>query len=1093
MAAVTLRPANKGAVLSAWVETAVVVASCAAVVLWLDPGGVMSASTPTGGDMGAHVWGPAFLRDELLPAGSLRGWTPEWYAGMPAMQFYMVLPYLAIVAADVVLPFGVAFKLVAISGVVSMPAAAWLMGRLAGWARPLRALAAVAALLFVFDVNFTIYGGNAASTLAGEFAFSIALSGALVYLGVLWRSLERGTGRARASAVLAVVALCHPIPLAFAVAASVLLVAVRGLHALPDRIGRVRTFGAVVVAGALWVGLWNLTESPVLRLAAPVACIGVLVVLEWRRAWHALVIGVVAGLLSAFWTVPFFARRAFLNDMGWERITSVREHLFFTDRISGDGTHLSITWLLVLAGVGAVVGLARWNRPAMTWAAIAATMAFAFIHWPQHRLWNARILPFWYLAIYVLAAIGLWLIVDALVRAGPEAGVGFAARWMLKLAPLGALVAALFLIALYLGNSPGGGYTSDGAYRWGPFTVSAEDRNFVGGWARWNFRGYEGRPSYPEYHDFVETMDDIGDSSGCGRLLWEYDRDVVGAYGTPMAPMLLPHWTDGCISSMEGLFFESSPTVPFHFLMQSELSAAPSRPMRGLPYSALDFELGVAHLQMSGVQYYAAFTAAATSAAENSADLARIATSGQWSIYEVARSELVSPLRFEPAVAQNSPQAGRAWTDPAVIWWNDPGAWDVPIAARGPAYWQRVELLPPIDADANAPNSLARFSAALRRDLPPVQISDISTERESLSFTVDRTGVPVLVKVSYFPNWSVSGADGPYRVTPNWMVVIPTAENVELSYGATSVEYGAWLLTLLGLVALALVGVRPPVRFDKREPCATVEDEQLQREHPTVPSDSDTGAAPRPEVSVVLPAYHAEHLVGTAVAQVSAALSGNEAVAGGGLEIVVVDDGSNDDTAGAARRAGADVVVQLPENRGKGAAVRTGMLAARGRIRLFTDVDLAYPPGQLNSLIDALDNGADVALGNRRHADARTITSAPRLRSAASRLFNVFTRLVLLRRYRDTQCGFKGFTGAAAETIFCRSVIDGFAFDVEVLYLAEHLGLDTVEVPVIVDHTADTTVRITAQSASVLADIWRIRHRAAAGAYDTPVDVPAVS
>ena len=1087
MAAVTLRPADKGAVASAWIEAAVVVASCAAVVLWLDPGGVVSASTPTGGDMGAHVWGPAFLRDELLPAGSLRGWTPEWYAGMPAMQFYMVLPYLLIVAADVVLPFGVAFKLVAISGVVSMPVAAWLMGRLAGWARPLRGLAAVAALLFVFDVNFTIYGGNAASMLAGEFAFSIALSAALVYLGVLWRSLERGTGRARASAALAVVALCHPIPLVFAVTATVLTVAVRGLHVLPDRIGRGRAFGAIVAAGVLWVALWNLTESPVLRLTAPVAVIGGLVVLEWRRAWHALVIGIVGGLLSAFWTVPFVARRAFLNDMGWERITSVREHLFFTDRISGDGTHLSITWLLVLAAVGAVVGLARWYRPAMTWAAIAATMAFAFIHWPQHRLWNARILPFWYLAIYVLAAIGLWLIVDALVRAGSAAGPGLAARWLLNLFPLGALVAALCLIALFLGNSPGGGYSSDGAYRWGPFTVSAEDRNFVSGWARWNFRGYEGRPSYAEYHDFVETMDDIGDRNGCGRLLWEYDRDVVGAYGTPMAPMLLPHWTDGCISSMEGLFFESSPTVPFHFLMQSELSAAPSRPMRGLPYSALDFGLGVAHLQMSGVQYYASFTASATAAADASADLHLIATSGPWSIYEVSGSELVSPLRFEPAVAQDSPQAGRSWTDPAVIWWNDPSAWDVPIAARGSAHWQRVEVLAPADEDARAPDSLARFSAALRRELPPVQVSDIALERESLSFTVDRTGVPVLVKVSYFPNWSVRGADGPYRVTPNWMVVIPTGGRIELSYGATSVEYGAWLLTLLGLVSLALVGVRPPVRFDAREPSAMGDDGPS-----AAPPDGDTDAAQRPEVSVVLPAYQAEHLVGTAVAEMSAALAGSEAIAGGGVEIVVVDDGSDDDTAGAARRAGADVVVEHPANRGKGAAVRTGMLAARGRIRLFTDVDLAYPPGQLNSLINALDRGADVAVGNRRHAEARTITRSSRLRAATSRMFNIFTRLVLLRRYRDTQCGFKGFTGSAAETIFCRSVIDGFAFDVEVLYLAEHLGLDTVEVPVTVDHSADTTVRITAQSASVLADIWRIRHRAAAGAYDRPA-TPALA
>ena len=1102
-----MRPLRRGAALAAWVEAAVVAASCVAVLLWLHPSEIFSPATPTGGDMGAHVWGPVYLRDVLLPSGSLRGWTTEWYAGMPAMQFYMVVPYLLIVALDWVLPFGIAFKLVAVSGVVSIPAAAWLMGRLAGWARPLRMLLPVALLLFVFDVNFTIYGGNAASTLAGEFAFSIALSASLVYLGMLWRSLERGTGRARASFVLAFVALCHPIPLAFAVTASVLMVAVRSLHSLPDRIGRVPTMGASIAVIVLWVAVWNITEAPLWRLAVPAGAVAALALAEWRRSWHALVIGVIGGAVSAFWTVPFAARRAFMNDMGWERLTTVRENLFFTNDIPNDGTFHSIIWLLVLAGVGAVVGLARWYRPALTWTVIAFTMAMAFAHWPQHRLWNARILPFWYLALYLLAAMGLWLLVDSLTRRWsspdqPDDPRSPAVTWLRTAIPVVALISALGLLLLRFGQLPGGGFDASGAYRWGPLTVSSEDRSFVSGWARWNFRGYENRPAYHEYYDFVTTMDALGEKHECGRLLWEYDREVVGAYGTPMAPMLLPQWTNGCIASMEGLYFESSPTVPFHFLMQSELSAAPSRPMRGLPYSGLDFRLGVPHLQMSGVRYYAAFSPEATAAADSSTGLTRIASSGPWSIYLVADSDVVSPLRVEPAVAEGVSGAGRAWTDPAVIWFNDPMAWDVPIAADGPQHWSRVTLLPPPRPDGAPPASLTRFSAAPLRKLRPVQISNVIIGRERLSFSVDEPGVPVLVKMSYFPNWSVDGAEGPYRVTPNWMVVIPTGPDVELTYGATAVEYLAWMTTLIGLAALALVAVRPPARFDGRlavEARSAAQFEAATAQLAAATTQLDLAAAqsdpagdlltadvrpPRPAVSVVLPAYQAAHLVGQAVTQVGAALRDNEAL-GGDLEIVVVDDGSTDGTAEAARRAGADLVLSLDQNRGKGAAIRTGMLAANGRLRLFTDVDLAYPPGQLSSLIDALDGGADVALGNRRHADARTINPASPARAFASRLFNVFTRVVLLRRYRDTQCGFKGFTDEAAQTIFGRSVIDGFAFDVEVLYLVEHFGLTATEVPVAVDHTADTTVRLAAQSLGVVADIWRIRHRAGAGAYDT--------
>jgi hypothetical protein len=98
-------------------------------------------------------------------------------------------------------------------------------------------------------------------------------------------------------------------------------------------------------------------------------------------------------------------------------------------------------------------------------------------------------------------------------------------------------------------------------------------------------RGYEGKAAWPEYEDMVLTMANIGERNGCGRAMWEYDRTVLDRYGTPMAPMLLPMWTDGCIGSMEGLYFESSATTPYHFLNQSALSESPSRAQRELPYT----------------------------------------------------------------------------------------------------------------------------------------------------------------------------------------------------------------------------------------------------------------------------------------------------------------------------------------------------------------------------------------------------------------------------------------------------------------------------------------------------------------------------
>jgi hypothetical protein len=852
----SLKDRLRNASVESWITAVVVALASAAVLHRLRPGRVFSDTTPTGGDMGAHVWGPAFLRDELLPNLKLRGWSPDWYAGFPAMQFYMVLPYLAIVLLDVVLPYGTAFKLVAVSGVVSLPISAWAMARLARWPFPVPALTSIAALLFVYDFNFTIYGGNIASTLAGEFAFSISLSLSLVYLGLLMRSLDTGTGRGWAAGVLALVALCHLIPLIFAVGATIVVVAVRGLHRLPELIGTNSAVIAIVAGSVVFAAMWQLTGDPVPRLAVAAVLLGGLLAAELRRSWWALSIGVLGGLLSAFWTLPFLLRRQYLNDMGWEKLDEVRENLFFPDELGGDGARLSILWVLGLALVAVIAGIARWHRPTLTFAGIAAAAAAGFVHWPQHRLWNARILPFWYLSLYVLAGFGVWFLATALVGqvgSGGDPGRGSAPRtwrgltldrarltsW--ALAPV-SLVSAMLFISLYLGVAPAGAYDDTGVFRWGPLSVSSGQRNFVSGWAEWNFSGYEARSGYPTYYDLVTTMERVGEEYGCGRALWEYDRDEIGSYGTPMAPMLLPHWTDGCIGSMEGLYFESSPTVPFHFLMQSELSANPSRPMRNLPYGDLDLDLGVSHLQMAGVRYYVAFsTEALVAASQHSDRLEPVGFADPWTVYLVKDSELVEPLTHEPVVVNDAPVAGRSWTDPAVSWFNDPARWDVPVAADGPDEWARVELITGRVDEGGRP-LLDDFTPGPSRELPAVTVSGVEVSSDTVSFDVDQVGVPVLVKISYFPNWSVDGADGPYRVTPNWMVVVPTETHVELRYGATSVEYLAWASTILGLIGVVVVSRRGRVDLDgpRRHPVPAAappasEDDVLA---PAAPSDA---------------------------------------------------------------------------------------------------------------------------------------------------------------------------------------------------------------------------------------------------------------
>lgn len=861
---------DPGRVAEALVSLASVVLATALIFRTLHPELMFADTTPTGGDMGAHVWGPRYLLDHLLPHGRLSGWTPDWYNGFPAYQFYMVIPSLLIVAFTVglpwygamavalagtavtawslvrprlrpyrlligltalaatvlaiSLPYNVAFKMVTGLGLVGLPLACWSFAKLSDLPFPAPPLAAGAALLFVYNreplYNDTgnIIGGNFHSTMAGEFAFSISLTLSVLYLGVAARGLRTGRYRALAAALFALAGLCHLIPAFFVLACTAALLVVH-----PDR-QRVR---------------WLATMVPV------------------------------AGLLTAFWVVPFWWRSHYVNDMGWERLP-----LPFADStdkgmaLSGNQDSVwyylippGLRWLMVVAVIGLVLSILRRYSVGMVLGLAWAAVWVAFSFMPQARLWNARLLPFMYLSVALLAAIGTAEVIRLLGIAGsgrPERPLRIITASMASLAMFGVLVyTALPLMGVFdnteiLGvklvhRTP----IEGGKLRSNFWLFSTTSSNPVSGWAGWNYSGLErknpGPPGcdtegsktpctsggWPEYRDLMATMADIGADPkfGCGRAFWEYEKDRVSGYGTPMAPMLLPYWTDGCIGSQEGLYFESSATVPHHFLMQSELSTGGSQPQRGMPYPVFDMDAGVRHLQLMGVRYYMASSPGAVTAASAHRDLTEIAVSGPWHIYLVAGSETVSPLAYEPVVARGIDESQHGWLPTAAAWMLDPDALPVPIAASGPDSWKRVTVNPVPDDVRNlvrwvrqqmgATGPMDQIPELPRTELPTVEVSDIVMDRTSISFRVSRPGVPVLVKTSYFPNWVADGAKGPYRVTPNLMVVIPTSTEVTINYTRTPVDLIATAMSVMGLVGLVLLARRPQVEVEPWKPART--------------------------------------------------------------------------------------------------------------------------------------------------------------------------------------------------------------------------------------------------------------------------------
>ncbi|MFK8022493.1 MAG: hypothetical protein AB8G26_00910, partial [Ilumatobacter sp.] len=296
--------------------------------------------------------------------------------------------------------------------------------------------------------------------------------------------------------------------------------------------------------------------------------------------------------------------------------------------------------------------------------------------------------------------------------------------------------------------------------------------------------------------------------------MWE-NNSANSEFGTTMSLMLLPHWTDGCIGSMEGLFFEATASTNYHFITAAAISESSSNPVRQLRYTNNDAEVGVRHLRDLGVRYLMVRTDAAKAEAATTEGLEFVTLSGTWEIYQVTDSQIVEALEVAPVVATPAPSDD--WYKPGddrernlelgTSWFQNRETWPAIPVDEGPEEWQRVvasivqdERIEPFDDQRRRVDYVAPDGGITPTPLPEVEVSNVDIRQQSLSFDVDQVGVPVLVKVSYFPNWRVEGAEGPFRAGANHMIVVPTANSVELTYDSRSgVDWFFYALTALGI------------------------------------------------------------------------------------------------------------------------------------------------------------------------------------------------------------------------------------------------------------------------------------------------------
>ena len=751
------------------------------VLAVLDPRLLLTATTPTGGDMGAHVLGPAYLRDVLLPQGRILGWSQSWFAGFPAFYFYFPLPSLVIVLLDLVLPYGVAFKIVTVLGLVGTPIATFFLARALRLGTAVSTVAASAGVVFVFMESYTIYGANVASSLAGEFSFSWSFAFSLLYLAHLIRAVRDDRRHLVWAAVfLALTALCHIITTIVIVLASI-------------------------------------------------------PVLFWKHGRRTLVAWAGGFALAAFWALPLLARIGYTSDMAWSPLSRIEEVL---------PTEL---WLLLpLAAAGAVWMARRTPRiiPVITFT-LLPVIYFPlprFLHetFPdvfteaQWKLWNGRLLPYWYFGVVFLAAIAVGGVARWAIRQLPERVSAWWGRGLLLLAgsvavvltatnpdapgwlPIvtAAVTVALFGLSLSW-HGPARTRSVVVTFGAGLLALGAlAGVSFIDGWARWNYEGYEAKGPWEEYQGLMATLEELPP----GRVMWEPDSgdDGLDQYGTPMSPMLIPYWTGQDHPSMEGLYFESSLTTPFHFINASEVAVNPSNPIPGLDYENMcsgpdddlecDLDRGIDHLQVYGVRYYVTYNDAAAAAADENERLTFVAESPPFRIYELPTPRLVEPATHQPAVFEaddggatgrllgmfGAGSAGETFNDVALEWYGDLSNLDQWIVAEGPEDWPRID-------------SLSQLPEEEVTGVSADAVTDVVLEDHRISFTTEAVGVPHLVKVSYFPAWQVDGAEGPYHAAPSLMVVVPTQEDVVLEFSNGVPEWLGWLLTVAGIGVLVVV------------------------------------------------------------------------------------------------------------------------------------------------------------------------------------------------------------------------------------------------------------------------------------------------
>jgi len=623
------------------------------------------------------------------------------FCGMPVLTFYLPFPFILIALLSKIIPYLIAFKLITVLGIFLLPLSAYIYGKLFRFRSPFPQLAAVLATVFLFMKSYSIYGANIMSTLAGEFGYSISFALVFIFLGTLYRGMERGK------------------------------------------------FDWLFILNCLLLMalvMSHLITTICLLLMIP----GILIVRRDGRAILYAITVLAVGLgLTAFWSLPFVDKLPWTTNWGWVKLLTFNALFPSEIRIP-----------MVIAVVGMIYSFRKRDFVALPlfWATFVLVVLY-FSPTGGH-IWNARILPFIYFLIYLWAAYGLLLFHNVVVYMFK---VLFAIPTNVSRRFFTALIAVIVGISVII---------------YSPTAAS---------WAKWNYSGYESKPDWQQYRQILDFLDELPP----GRVINEHDNERISKFGTPRAFELIPYWTNK--PTIVNTVPVASFTTVYAFINLAELSPKTYSGITWVDFPSVNVAQGITHLQLMNIRYLIESTPEVVDQVAADSRASILTKIGDFSIFEISgNNRYVEVLKNRPVriITDN-------WQESTVPWYLNEADLQVPIIwDRGEEVLKEFKIIDASDVTA-----------------PPVDpansTGDVISEKienEKITFETTAIGYPHIIKVSYFPNWRVQGADGPFVISPSFMMVIPRQQKVTLTYVPTVSNIAGDIITGIGwLVILALL------------------------------------------------------------------------------------------------------------------------------------------------------------------------------------------------------------------------------------------------------------------------------------------------